>query len=63
MSDKEISYNDDLQAYEPCTTCLDIALDAAYSQGFQTEDDLFVIDSTFDGDGSDIVYAKGSSYD
>lgn len=63
MSDKEINYNEELGDYEMCTTCLDIALDAAYSQGFQTEDDIFVIDSGFDGDGSDIIYAKGSYYD
>jgi hypothetical protein len=50
MSDKEVSYNEDLKAYEPCTTCLDIALDAAYSQGFHTEDDEFeyCVDEEFD---------------
>lgn len=34
MTDKEVNYNEDLQQDEPCTTCLDVALDAAYSGGF-----------------------------
>lgn len=56
MSDKEISFNDDLQTYEPCTNCLDIAMDAAYSNGFLTEDDEYVVINDFDiGDASDIV--------
>lgn len=49
LSEKEVIYNEDLKAYEPCTTCLDIALDAAYSDGYKTEDDEFVLlDSSFD---------------
>lgn len=43
LSDKEVVYNEELQAYEPCTYCLDVALDAAYSNGFQKEDDEFVL--------------------
>lgn len=56
MSDKEIVYSDDLKTYEPCTTCLDIAMDAAYSQGFLTEDDEYVIIN--DGDDDAPTYSK-----
>lgn len=48
LSDKEVNYNDDLKTYEPCTTCLDVAMDAAYSQGYKTEDDEFYIEEDFD---------------
>lgn len=34
LTDKEVNYNQDLGMDEPCTTCLDVALDAAYSGGF-----------------------------
>lgn len=49
LSDKEVVWNNDTKAFEPCGTCLDIALDAAYSDGFHTEDDEFVVlDERFD---------------
>lgn len=49
LSDKEVSWNKELNSFEPCTVCLDIAMDAAYSNGYTTEDDGFVIlDSDFD---------------
>lgn len=50
MSDKEINWNSELGGYEMCTTCLDSAMDAAYSSGFLTEDDEFVI---IEDDGSE----------
>lgn len=37
LSETEIVFNVDLGTYEPCTTCLDIALDAAYSNGFSPD--------------------------
>lgn len=43
LSDKEGSYNKELRQCEPCGTCLDIALDAAYADGFRTEDDEYVL--------------------
>lgn len=57
LSDKEVIYNEEMKSYEPCTTCLDIAMDAAYSDGFQIEDDgVVVLDTAFDlGDSGDIV--------
>ena len=49
LSDKEVTWNKELNSFEPCTVCLDIAMDAAYSNGYTTEDDAFVIlDSDFD---------------
>ncbi len=39
LSDKEVSWNKDLRAFEPCGTCLDIAFDAAFSEGFSRPDD------------------------
>lgn len=58
LSEKEINWNSDLEAFEYCGTCLDIIMDTAYSQKF-FEDESHVVDSTFDdevmyGDSSDI---------
>lgn len=37
LSDAEVVFNKDLDAYEPCSTCLEVAMDAAYSQGFSPD--------------------------
>lgn len=34
LTDKEVVFNKELGSFEPCTICLDIALDAAYSGKF-----------------------------
>lgn len=39
MTDKEIQWNKDYQEWELCSICLEKALDAAFSDGFQNEDD------------------------
>lgn len=39
LSEKEISWNKELDDWELCGVCLDIAMDAAYSDGFQYDDD------------------------
>lgn len=58
LSDKETIYNEDLKAYEPCTTCLDIALDAAYCDGFSIEhDEIPTLDTEFDNDNGHIPYS------
>lgn len=50
LTDKEVNWNKELEAFEPCTLCLDIAMDAAYCDGFVTEDESYtVLDSSFDG--------------
>lgn len=45
LSEKEISWNKDTGTFEPCSECLEIAFDAAFSDGFSRpdEDDSFVI--------------------
>jgi hypothetical protein len=50
LSEKETIYNKDLQAYEPCTVCLDIAMDAAYCDGVQRDEEYecVVLDASFD---------------
>jgi hypothetical protein len=52
MTDKEIKWNKELNDWELCTTCLEVAMDAAYSDGHSYDDTdlLFVplVDDTFD---------------
>lgn len=46
LNDKEIAFNKDIGAFEPCGECLDIALDAAFSDGFHKpdeDDDKYII--------------------
>lgn len=43
LPDKEIIWNEELGAWELCSTCLEIAMEAAYCDGFQTEDDEYII--------------------
>jgi len=57
ITDKEIQYNSDGHFYEPCGTCLEIAMDAAYSDTFQYDEDVVtVLDPAFEGDATDVVY-------
>lgn len=39
LTDKEIVWNKDYGTWEPCSFCLEAALDAAYTNGFQDQDD------------------------
>lgn len=39
LTDTEVSWNKDLGTFEPCSPCLEIALEAAYSDGFRPSDD------------------------
>lgn len=60
LTEKEISQHDQTKEFEPCGTCLEIALDAAYSDGFAHPDDEpeGAVDPDFDnsyGDSTDIV--------
>ncbi len=66
LSDKEVLFNKELNQQEPCTYCLDIAMDAAYGRGSGEEEEFSYIDTEFDGggDGSDIIYSSSwSGYD
>lgn len=37
LSDTEIVFNPDIGTFELCATCLNVALEAAYSQGFSPD--------------------------
>lgn len=65
MSEKEISFNEELGTFEPCSTCLEIAMDAAYCDGFQTEDDEYIIldDEDYEVTPFFGVSMKGDEYD
>lgn len=39
LSDAEVVFNKDIDTYEPCSTCLEVAMDAAFSQGFSPDGD------------------------
>jgi hypothetical protein len=38
LSDTEVIFSNDTQTYEPCTTCLNIVMEAAYCEGFVKEE-------------------------
>lgn len=40
LSESEIVYIPETKSFDCCTTCLDIALEAAYCDGFQREEPL-----------------------
>jgi hypothetical protein len=53
LTEAEIQYNPSDKSFECCTVCLDIALDAAYSNGFIKEDPL-------DDDELELDFGNGS---
>lgn len=67
LTEKEVSWNPEINNFEICTVCLDVALDAAYSNGFDPEDDMFVLidDDIFAEDdyGYDGLYLPKRGYD
>ena len=48
LNEKEIQYEKRDKTFEPCGECLEIALDAAYSDGFSPDND---IDHDYTGPG------------
>lgn len=44
LSDTEVVFNKELNDYEPCSTCLEIAMDAAFSQGYHRPDDEIAVE-------------------
>lgn len=44
LSDTEVVFNKGLNDYEPCSTCLEIAMDAAFSQGYHRPDDEIAVE-------------------
>jgi hypothetical protein len=65
LSDKEGAYNKDLQAREPCSYCLEIAMDAAYSDGYQYDEDYreVVVDADFDDSDSPWSYLPHTTHE
>src|SRR3546814_4012836 len=64
LTEKEVSYNEDFHNWEPCSTCLEIAMDAAYCDGFDREDDSFILltDDLDGGDATDIVNFRSEEH-
>jgi hypothetical protein len=54
LSDPEVVFNKVLGEYEPCTTCLTAALDAAYTNGFSPDYDPY-LDGENEGEKSGAV--------
>lgn len=66
LTEKEISYNDELEGFEPCTECLDIALEAAFSGGVPDDERTFAaVDVSFDEAEPDLFsyHKEDDSYD
>lgn len=73
LPDTEVVWNNELKAYEMCATCLEVAMDAAFSQGFTHPDDEIPeeigdefgdgIVETFDTDVSLSDYQEGDAGD
>ena len=57
LTEKEVIFNPEIKTWELCTTCLEIALDAAYSGDFRHEDDAKYVLDEEDGFDSDDYYA------
>lgn len=55
LSASEIVFNKELDAFEPCSVCLDVIMDTAFSQGFNKPDDEEVSDEVGDKYGDGIV--------
>lgn len=45
LSEAEIQVSPDGKGYEPCSVCMEVILDAAYSDGFVNSDDLDEIET------------------
>lgn len=53
LDETEIIYNEELGTFELCSTCLNIAMDAAFPSGYkQEEEETPVLDPDFDDEAS-----------
>jgi hypothetical protein len=57
MTDIEIQFIPEDKSWELCSICLEIAMDAAYSQGFHRPDDMDSV-HILDEDEDDFVISK-----
>lgn len=62
LTDKEIQWNKELQTWEPCSFCLEAAMDAAYSDGFQHDDDSGIILVGEESDDDRVEFVTFSDY-
>lgn len=62
MTDKEIQWNKEYNEWELCSVCLEVALDAAYSDGFQNEDDENAILVGEESDDDRVEFVTYSDY-
>lgn len=62
MTDKEIQWNKEYKEWELCSICLEIALDAAYADGFQNEDDDNIILVGEESDDDRVEFVTFSDY-
>ena len=58
LSEDEIQFNPEIKAWEMCSTCLDIALDAAYSGAFSYDDEEDYLYVTLDDGVEDFFVAN-----
>ena len=58
LSEDEIQFNTDINAWEMCSTCVDIALDAAFSGSFSYDDDEDYLFVTLDDGVEDLFVAN-----
>lgn len=42
LTENEINWNKEIDAFDPCSTCLEIALEAAFGQGYHDDDEEYV---------------------
>ena len=58
LSEDEIQFNPQIDAWEMCSTCVDIALDAAFSGSFSYDDDEDYLFVTLDDGVEDLFVAN-----
>jgi hypothetical protein len=61
LSEKEVTFNRDTKEWEPCSTCLGIAMDAAFPGG--VKDDIVEGDILEDEDDNVDSYCYRALYD
>lgn len=73
LSNDEVSWNPEIKAWEMCSVCLDVAMDTAFSQGYNRPDDEITVEvgdefgdgiiETLDTETSVSVYQWGDASD
>jgi len=63
LTDKEVSFNEDLDTFEPCGECLEIIYDTAFGQGYNPDDDRVSVIEEPEEDISDLLFSSGDTRD